>query len=534
MRPSRDTDPSDSPAHSRHFLTRPSWGVTTATLSSSVKETDSAAQGLVSIAGAKIFFIITSYAVQLLLPRIFGSPKEFGLYATAMSGVAMLNNVLIAATIQSVSKFVSENESASPGIVRQGLTLQLVVGGLLSLSLFAAAPYLAAILFDDNVTLLLRIASVVVFVYALYAVLVGSLNGRRLFTKQARLDATFSLLRTAGIVGGALLGFGAIGAIAGFASAATAILCVALVVVGLGKRGEQVPWGKWAAFMTPIWIYQGCLNGILQIDVQVLKRTVAELSLANGMIGTEAADLASQYVGFYRGAQTFAFVPYQLIIAMTFIVFPMVSRATSTGAIEEARATIRNAIRFSMLLLMSVAAPVAGAADGVMRLAYPSEYVAGAPALAILVFGIAAFALFVVSATVISSAGKPSIAALIAFVCLAVVLIANRFAIQSVGVGENTLAAAAAATSVGMVLALLASASVIYFKFGTFANPWTIARCAVASAIAYAVAHFIPHDTALMALLCLIAAFVAYAFTLIVTAELGRADLDAIRSVLRR
>ena len=501
---------------------------------SSPKDASGAARGLVSIAGAKVFFILTSYAVQLLLPRIFGSPKEFGLYATAMSGVAMINNVLIAATIQSVSKFVSEDDSAAKGIVRQGLRLQILVGGLLALSLFVAAPYLAAILLDDNVTLLLRIAAVVVFVYAMYATLVGGLNGQRLFTQQAGLDATFSLLRTAGIIGGALLGFGAVGAIAGFATAAVSILAIALIYVGVGKRGAQVPWGKWAAFMAPIWIYQGCLNGVLQIDVQVLKRTVAELSLQDGMMSTAAADLASQYVAFYRGAQTFAFVPYQLIIAMTFIVFPMVSRATSAGNIEEARTTIRNAIRFSVLLLMSIAAPIAGAADGVMGLAYPPEYVAGAPALQILVFGIAAFALFVVSATVISSAGKPSVAALIAGVCLAVVVIANRLAIQNVGIGPNTLAAAATATSSGMILALIASAFVIYVRFGTFAKPLTLLRCTIASVIAYNVASFVPHNTPLMALLCLITAFIAYLLALILTAELRRADVSAIANVLRR
>ncbi len=32
-----------------------------------------------SIAGAKGYFIVTGYAVQLLLPRIFGEAKEFGL-----------------------------------------------------------------------------------------------------------------------------------------------------------------------------------------------------------------------------------------------------------------------------------------------------------------------------------------------------------------------------------------------------------------------------------------------------------------------
>ena len=180
-----------------------------------------AGRGLVSIAGAKGYFVLTSYAVQLLLPRIFGEAKEFGLYSATMSGVAILTNVLIVATIQSVSKFTSEDEKKAEATLRQGLRIQALVGGVLALSLFVSAPGLARMLLDDQLTPLFRIASVVVFAYALYGAVVGSLNGRHLFGKQARLDATFSTLRTAGILGGAAVGLGAIGAVAGFATAAT-------------------------------------------------------------------------------------------------------------------------------------------------------------------------------------------------------------------------------------------------------------------------------------------------------------------------
>jgi stage V sporulation protein B len=165
---------------------------------SSSEDARRAGRGLVSIAGAKAYFILTSYAVQLLLPRIFGEAKEFGLYSATMSGVAILTNVLIVATMQSVSKFVSEDESRAETTLRQGLRVQALVGGTLALALFVLAPSIARALLDEQLTPLLRIASVVVFAYALYAALVGSLNGRHLFVKQAKLDATFSTLRTTG------------------------------------------------------------------------------------------------------------------------------------------------------------------------------------------------------------------------------------------------------------------------------------------------------------------------------------------------
>ena len=154
---------------------------------------------MVSIAGAKVFFIVNGYAVQLLLPRIFGEAKEFGLYSATMSGVAILTNVLIVATIQSVSKFVSEDEARAAVTLRQGLRIQALVGGTLALGLFLFAPVIARLLLDEQLTRLVRVASVVVFAYALYAAVVGSLNGKHLFGQQARLDVTFSTLRTVGV-----------------------------------------------------------------------------------------------------------------------------------------------------------------------------------------------------------------------------------------------------------------------------------------------------------------------------------------------
>ena len=78
-------------------------------------ETRTAGRGLLSITSAKIYFVLTSYAVQICLPRLFGSAKALGEYATAMNLASILNNVLIAATVQSVSKHVSEDEGRAPG-----------------------------------------------------------------------------------------------------------------------------------------------------------------------------------------------------------------------------------------------------------------------------------------------------------------------------------------------------------------------------------------------------------------------------------
>jgi stage V sporulation protein B len=493
-----------------------------------------AGRGVLSIASSKIYFIITSYAVQLALTRLL-SEEEYGLYGSAMRLVSIVNNVLIVATVQSVSKLVSEDEDNAPGTLRRGLQIQLVTGAVLGALLFSTAPLIAERgLLDRELGPMLQLGAAVVLAYALYATLVGSINGRHLFPRQAGLDAVFSTLRTSAILGAAALGFGALGAFAGFATAAVCILLVALTVVGVGRAGPAPPLGRWLLFMGPLAVYHLCLNGTLMIDQPLLKRTVAELMREAGASPLEAARAASRQAGFYNAAQQFAFVPYQLILSLNFVVFPMISRATSAKDAETTKRTIRAAMRFSFLALLAVASPIGGASDGVMRIAYTSEYLAGAPALGVLVFGLVAFALFVISGTMLSGAGRPLLSTGIAAVGLVTVVGANRLFVSLAGVDGETLRAAALGTTAGMVTAMLIAASAVYFIFRAWLPVATLVRGLLAAGLGYGVAHAVPHGSAVTSLLALVLGGLAYLAALAITRELRRSDLDTLVGVVRR
>jgi len=414
-------------------------------------------------------------------------------------------------------------------------------GGALGLALFLLAPFIAGtVKLNPAQAPLYRTAAVVVIAYALYAAIVGALNGRQRFAAQARLDMTFSTLRSGLILGAAALGFGALGAFAGFASAAAIIFAIAFVVTrradGLRAEGAGLhsPWGTWFAFMAPLWLYQACLNGILQVDVSILSRTAIEASLAAGTAAEEAARVGDRLGGFYRAAQTFAFVPYQLILSVTFVVFPLVAKATSGGDREAARATIRRALRFSLLVLLAFAAPMAGAAEGVIRLAYTAEYLPAAEALRVLVIGLVPFALFVIAATAVSGAGRPFVSAVIAGVALAVLVVAVRGLIALSGPGEGALVASALGTSIGAFVALVAIGLVSLRQFGAFIPPISVLRGLAAAAVAAGVAHAIPHGGKLMSLVALAAGFFAFGLTLVALREISPDELRAARDALLR
>ena len=494
-----------------------------------------AGRGVLSMTGSKLYFIVAGYAVQLLLPRLLGSPEAFGLFSTAMSVVSILNNVLITATIQVVSKRVSENQAAGDATLRQALKLQLLIGVLVGGALLASAQALAtSVLLDPLLTPMLQMSSIVVAAYALYAAAIGALNGRQDFFRQAAFDVSYTTLRSGGMLVAAALGLGAVGAFAGFAGAAAMVLLAALVFVGTGSPGSTAPYRSWLALMAPLWLYQLALNLILQVDVTLLKRTVAELAMGAGMAAEAAADTASRYVGFYRAAQTFAFVPYQLILSVAFVIFPMVSQAVSVGDEEATRSYIRGAMRFSLLVLLAIAAPVAGASAHVMRIVYPGDYLAGAGALAVLSLGMVCFALFVIAATIMSGAGRPGLSATVAALAVALVVAGNLVLVRWVGIGDDTLTAAAGGTSLGAAFALLVMGTAVNKRFDAFIAPATAARVLTAAAAAFAAARYVPGSSKLSSVVALIAGAVAYVVALFAVRELGKKDLDAVLKIVKR
>jgi stage V sporulation protein B len=491
-------------------------------------------RGLALITLAKLYFILTGFVVQVGLPRLLGSPTAFGRYSLVMSMASVINNVLIAATVQSISKRVSEDEALAPARLRQGLGIQLVVGILLAGGLTLLAPLMARFAYDEDLTALLRIVAIVPLCYALYAALVGSLNGRRMFLHQAGLDMTFSTVRTVGIVGAAALGYGAAGAVAGFASGALIILLVALVVVGTGKDGPKLPLRSWISFLVPIALFQLMLNGTLLLDVWVFNNTIAQLGIEAGLTVAQAAERATALVGLYKAGQNFAFVPYQIILAVTFVVFPLVSRATASGDLQTARTHIDAALRFSAIALFGMAAPLSGGAEGLMRMAYGTTFLGGAETLRVLVFGEVGLALFVIIATILSGAGKPAASASSGLIALLVVLFGNRLLVRANGLGDGVLGSAAFATSLGPLAALVTSSFALRAILGVLPPLWSFARCALASVAGYYVARLVPQGSGLMAPVAMLAGGGAYLLALVLLRELGRADFELVAGALRK
>ena len=185
-----------------------------------------AGRGFAYLLGAKVFFLLTGYGVIVTLSWLLG-PVLYGVYGLVLGAIQVSDNVIVTSTVQGVSRYTSEDTGRSGPVKVAALRMQALLGGGAAALFALAAPLIASFERDPSLTPYLRLAAVVVLLYALYSVFVGSLNGERRFALQAGIDVLYAALRAGLVVALAAAGLAVWGAISGFVAASMIILVVA-------------------------------------------------------------------------------------------------------------------------------------------------------------------------------------------------------------------------------------------------------------------------------------------------------------------
>jgi stage V sporulation protein B len=359
--------------------------------------------GVLWLTAAKLYFMVTGVVLVLFLPALFkrfGGQDHvhlYGDYRTVVSLVNWFNMVLIGGTLPMVAKFVAERDGRTHAVKWTALGLQTVIGGLAALLLFAGAGTLASRYYQDSgLAPHLRLAAPIVLLYGYYAVVIGCMNGLRRFRHQATMDILFATLKVGLTVVLVALGLQIQGAIGALLFTACVALLVSWMLLGRQPRGEGVPWKTLLAFEWKTLLFAFFLNGLLQIDLQLLK----------GLAPSSLGDTSLQ-TGIYGAMQQIATLPYVATIAVAFVVFPLVSRSTFDEDMETTRRYVTTTNRFVAILLTAVVSVVALFPEALIQIVYPGEYLAGVPSLRILAVGYLFFSGMVLNANILTGAGRP-------------------------------------------------------------------------------------------------------------------------------
>lgn len=388
---------------------------------------------------AKVFFMGTGYLLVGGLSRALG-PEGFGTYSVLFSVIAVANMVAIQGGLQAMSHFVARHPDKPDAVRLDVLRYHAWVIGPVVALLFLGAPGFARFLGANQLEPLLRLASSITLLYAMYALNVGFLNGCLRFVEQAKLDIGFAALKTITILALAFAGLGVVGVVGAFAGSAAVILVASFLLTGWPRRSSQAPVverGTYVRYATSVMGVSFLFNLLLQVDLLGLAWSLGEAG--------------SQSTGYYGAAQQIARIPYYLSTSVGLVLFPRVAKLSALSPDARANLVSRALTSFGGILVGMGAATIPIAAR-VIRVLFPPSYEAAAGPLPYLIAGTLLLTMTFLLVTTVSASGAANrsagILALAVTVQVAIVAIACP-QLGVLGAAFSTLGAGLAGVFVG-------------------------------------------------------------------------------------
>jgi stage V sporulation protein B len=327
-------------------------------------------------------------------------------------------------------------------------------------------------------------------------------------------------------------GAGVMGALYGFVGSTVIITVVAMPLAGLGKAGAGGPsLGEHLKFIAPLFGGQFALNLLFQSDLQLLGRFAADAAVAAGLEEQAADKLA----GAYRAAQLFCFLPYQLLLSVTFVLFPLLATAHKDEDKGAIASYVQTGIRLALIVAGAFVAINAGIPRALLRLVFSEESAElGSEAMLIMALGLGSFAIFGIFASVLTSLKQERLSAILTIVALALVVALCFVLVRGQPYGPGILVRTALATGTGLLAATLIGAFLVHRTAGTVVKLITLVRVLGATAVAIGVGRVLPQAGKLLTPAYAIALGLVYVAVLAATGELGKADLQIVKRVVRR
>ncbi|MGH7565818.1 MAG: lipopolysaccharide biosynthesis protein [Gemmatimonadota bacterium] len=474
----------------------------------------SAAPGRETLAGTMRLFAAealvfpTGLITAAFLTRWLGA-DAYGAFSLAALVVAWLQwsttSLLSRSTILSIRAAAQWKPLAT-----RILHLHLAAGVLGAALLWLAAPLVARALSVPSLSFYLRLFAVDVplFVYAHGHRNIATGLGR--FGHRARVVATRWIARMALILLLVGLGLSVTGAIVASIGASALELLVA-------RRYDRAPLfarpavssRPFLATATPLLVAALALRFLQDADLFALKA-----------LGASTAE-----AGIYAAARNLSLATTVFSAAFSPLILSTLVRLVREGDIDHARDMSRDALRL-VLLLVPFAALAAGAANGIVRLAFGEDFAGAAPLLARLIFAGVAVAVMAVGSAVLIAGGRLDRSARILVSLLPLTIAAHVWAIPRYGAIGAAWVSTGAMTA-GALLTLVAVARM----WGVVPPPASLARTALVALAAGLLARAWPLSgwelVAQLALFC-----AAIPMALIALGEFSRRELSVARNAV--
>jgi O-antigen/teichoic acid export membrane protein len=469
---------------------------------------DVAARGVVQgVVGRGLNFAF-AYLATIVLARWLG-PAAYGVYGVIVSVLIVIQQTGRFTIPPAAAKLISEDEVGSTAIQQTAL----FVGTLLFLCLFVllwitAGPLAVLFGLSDDGASLFRIAALDLPLFGLYAVYRGVLQGRHDFLAMGIADALYATVKLAGIV--VLLGI--------WLSVSSALVANVLASAGallfvMSRLSIKIRWPSSTVFRRlshlalPLGVYMLALQTISYLDLWAL---------------TAVDSGQRDSIGVYVAARNVAIVPSVVLMVVSDVLLPSLSRALAENNASLSRSYIQGAVRFLGILVVPLALLLMFAADDFMTLLYSDAFRPGGAYVRILVLYAVSMPFIDLFASALSARGEPYWGGIILLGIIPLGLALDVTLIGRYGAVGAAYGSALAGITGAVVLGVLT-----FRRFGPLL-PWrTFVNSAVATTVmALAARQFAVGEP--RPLLAYVACIGIYGFMLVLLREIRRADFEPL------
>ena len=374
-------------------------------------EGESIARGTFVILLSRVFGLgCTFITMNIVLPRLMPE-GNFGNFQVLMSFVLAFEIALHYGLPAAVSKFIAEDRAFLGYFLTRGFMLQVWFSLILFAFSLLISP-IATLYFRESWTfaLLFGLAMIDIPAYAMYNIRMSVLNGLRRFTKESYTVIWYNASRTVMTIGGVWWAY-SIGRIDLMIPLAL-IANILSSVVGLywsvqytkGFEGYREVPGMVRTiirFITPNIVAMFVYQALLKVDLWSVKGFITS------RLPESEVEMADQILGSYAFAGLIALIPSLLYHSLYPALFPTISYHLGQGNIDKVRKIIVQATKAGFIVLLPVSVAMSGTSKEIFNILVGDKYPFAWEYLGVLVFGMAAYTLYLSASIIIIASNHP-------------------------------------------------------------------------------------------------------------------------------
>ena len=457
---------------------------------------------------ARVAFILSGYAMNIVMVYLLGSPAAYGLLGTMVNVTNIARALLTAGLPQAASKFIAgKNDDMTYPILRTSMKLQWLVAAGVVVIFCLGAPLWAALLNDSTLVPYFWVAAPLIPLMGAFQVLQSYFNGTHRFVTQSWLNILYSVTRVIFAIALVLLGTAVYGVLIGFTLSLAVSVAVSWHYVR-PRSGTANPESRaLLAFAAPLMVVAISQAILVNLDVLQIKAYFPE----------------SDDVGFYSGMASLSRTAYFLFTAFSITLLPVVTSALRNHGRDKAGRAVVRSTTFFVIAALPVVAIVAAVPSELLDFVFPTAYTAAASAL---VWATVAQTLLAIGASftaAITASGRPYVAMAAWLVCIPVQLVAGALLIPAGGMTGTAIASLVAAC-----VGLLIFGVMTRHYFGKLLDPVPILKASGAALVVYLLLSIPETYSPVVLLFACIGGLAVYSGLVLATGAVRRATVAAL------